>query len=87
MKSFLNDRRQKVVVNGEESEWKEVLSGVPQGSVIGPTLFIIFINDMPESVESFINMFADDAKLFAEVEDEVRDLVVPHFGWASQEAV
>ncbi len=70
VKSFLKDRRQKVVVNGEESEWKEVLSGVPQGSVIGPTLFIIFINDMPESVESFINMFADDAKLFAEVEDE-----------------
>jgi hypothetical protein len=43
--------------------------------VIGPTLFIIFINDMPESVESFINMFADDAKLFAKVEDESQHTV------------
>jgi hypothetical protein len=64
--SFLANRRQKVVVNGRESKWENVLSGVPQGSVIGPILFIIFINDMPEAVNSFIQMFADDAKLFAE---------------------
>jgi len=70
LKDFLHNRRQKVVVCGEESRWEDVLSGVPQGSVIGPTLFIIFINDMPECVQSFINMFADDAKLYAEVAEE-----------------
>jgi hypothetical protein len=45
---------------------RKLSQGVPQGSAIGPSLFIIFINNKPESVESFINMFADDAKLFAE---------------------
>jgi hypothetical protein len=64
--SFLSNKRQKVVVNGKESKWESVLSGVPQGSIIGPILSIVFINDMPEAVNSFIQMFADDAKVFAE---------------------
>ena len=63
-KDFLSGRRQRVVINGEMSEWREVLSGVPQGSVIGPTMFVLFINDMPEAVHCFIQMFADDAKIF-----------------------
>lgn len=70
IRQFLKDRRQKVVVNGEDSEWENVLSGVPQGSVLGPTLFVLFINDMPEVVSSFINMFADDAKVFTEVSND-----------------
>jgi hypothetical protein len=69
-RDFLRNRRQRVVVNGEKSEWDAVLSGVPQGSVIGPTLFIIFINDMPEVVTNLIKLFADDAKLFSEVMNE-----------------
>ncbi len=73
IKDFLNDRRQKVIVNGEESQWQGVLSGVPQGSVIGPLLFIIFINDMPETCSSFIQMFADDAKVFAEVNCDMQN--------------
>ena len=62
---FLSDRRQRVVINGEKSawSWKRVISGVPQGSVIGPTMFVLFINDMPEVVTSCIEMFADDAKI------------------------
>lgn len=68
--NFLRNRRQKVVVNGQESQWENVISGVPQGSVIGPTLFILFINDMPEVVNCFIQLFADDAKVFSEIVDE-----------------
>ena len=68
--NFLSNRRQRVVVNGKESSWESVLSGVPQGSVIGPSLFIIFINDMPDTVKSFIQMFADDAKVFTETATE-----------------
>ena len=62
--SSVSDRRQRVVINGEKSAWKRVISGVPQGSVIGPSMFMLFINDMPEVVRSCIEMFADDAKIF-----------------------
>ena len=62
--TFLSGRWQKVVVKGEESEWREVLSGVPQGSVLGPILFVLYVNDMPEMVNSHLSLFADDAKLF-----------------------
>ncbi len=62
--AFLSNRRQCVHVNGSTSGWSDVVSGVPQGSVIGPVLFVIFINDMPNHINNFISLFADDAKLF-----------------------
>ena len=65
--SFLCGRKQRVVVNGAESSWANVLSGVPQGSALGPLYFIIFINDMPEVVHNMIALFADDAKLFSSI--------------------
>jgi hypothetical protein len=64
---FLTDRKQKVVINGEESSWADVLSGVPQGSVIGPLLFVIYINDLPEEVHTTVKIFADDTKLFTDI--------------------
>ena len=70
---WLEDRQQRVVLNGEASEWADVLSGVPQGSVLGPTLFLIFINDIDDAVEvtnSILLKFADDTKVGMVVESE-----------------
>ena len=63
IKAFLGDRNQTVQVNGEMSKLASVLSGVPQGSVLGPVLFVIYINDLPEMVKSDVYLFADDTKL------------------------
>ena len=68
IRSFLTGRTQCVNVDGVRSMWKKVLSGIPQGSVLGPILFVIFINDLPEDVLfNFCKMFADDCKLYGAV--------------------
>ena len=64
IRDFLTGRRQYVSVKGESSSWKDVSSGVPQGSVLGPILFILYINDLPEVVSSSVKIFADDTKLY-----------------------
>ena len=65
IENCLNDRKQKVIVNGAQSEWNNVTSGIPQGSVglLGPILFVLYINDLPEGMESEIFLFADDTKV------------------------
>ena len=59
----MSDRRQRVCIDGEYSEWAEVTSGVPQGSVLGPILFLIYINDLDNNINSKLDKFADDSKL------------------------
>lgn len=66
---FLTERNQRVIINGVSSEWTEVTSGVPQGSVLGPLLFIMYVNDLPVEVDSFCKLFADDAKLYRDLQN------------------
>ena len=65
---FLIGRKHKVCVDGECSSWARVNSGIQQGSVLGPTLFVIFINDMPNAIKNSCVFFADDAKLYRTIQ-------------------
>ena len=67
VEDFLKNRVQYVSINGKSSEKSPVTSGVPQGSVLGPTLFIYFINDLPDKVKCNLKIFADDTKAYREI--------------------
>lgn len=64
IKDFLSNRQQCVVVGGKQSDCVPVLSGVPQGSVIGPALFLVYINDLPDNIKSNVRLFADDTLMY-----------------------
>ena len=67
--SYLTERRQCVVLGGATSDWAPVHAGVPQGSILGPLLFLIFINDIVKDINSSIRLFSDDTSLYIIVED------------------
>jgi Reverse transcriptase (RNA-dependent DNA polymerase) len=86
---FLTGRRQKVRVRQAVSAWSEVLSVVLQGSVLGPVLFVCYISDLPDIVNYFIYMYADNAKLFHRVDsdedrEELQRDLDPVGGWADE---
>ena len=58
-----------MVLNGQCSNWSSVLAGVPQGSILRSLFFLIYINDLPDSLESLVKLFADDISLFSTVYD------------------
>ena len=69
LQDYLTDRKQRVLLNGKSSNWDIISAGVPQGSVLGPLLFLIYINDIVHNVECDIKLFADDTLLFMTARD------------------
>ena len=67
--SYLNDRHQRVGINGSYSEYSKIQSGVPQGSVLGPLLFLIYINDLEKNLKSQVKFYADDTMLYSIVKN------------------
>ena len=67
--NYLSNRKQRVVLNGSYSDFSSVESGVPQGSVLGPLLFLIYINDLERNIKSNVKFFADDTILFSIVKN------------------
>ena len=74
-KDYLTDRKQKVVLCGATSQTATIHAGVPQGSILGPLLFILYINDIVENIGSSIRLFADDTSLFIIVDDPVQSAI------------
>ncbi len=70
LENVLADRKQNLLLNGVSSQWMDVKSGIPQGSVLGPLLFFIFINNLPEAARSTIYLFADDSKIRRTIKDK-----------------
>ena len=71
---YLTDRKQKVVVKGFSSSFKSINAGVPQGSVLGPFLFLLYINDISNGLANSIRLFADDTTLYATVECDIKNV-------------
>ena len=67
----MTNRFQRVVLNGQTSNWTEILAGVPQGYILDPLFFLIFINDIPDGIQSNIIFFADDTSIFSVMKDSI----------------
>ena len=88
--SFLSDRHQRVVLNGQPSKWSHIKAGVSLGSILGPLLFLVYINDLPESLTTSAKLFSDDTSLFSVVHDSaassgfLNDDLLKISRWANQ---
>ena len=69
LSDYLRNRKQRVILNGPNSSWINVHAGVPQGSILGSLLFLIYSNDLADDLSSNVKLFADDASLFSVVHD------------------
>ena len=69
IQSFLKDRKQRTVLNGQSSTWGDISAGVPRGSILGPLFFLVYINDLAVGLKCNVKLFADDTSLFTVVED------------------
>ena len=69
MQSFLSDRKQRTFLNGKTSAWGTISVGVPQGSILGPLLFLVYINDLTDGLRCNVKLFADDTSTFTVVHD------------------
>ena len=69
-KHYLTDRSQRVLLNGQSSNWQPILAGVTEGSILGPLFFLIYINDLPDGLKSNVKLFADDTSLFSVVKNK-----------------
>ena len=67
LRNYLHEHNQRVILNGQISSWEMIKSGVPQGSVLGPPLFLIYINNLPDNIQSTCKIFADNTSLFSHV--------------------
>ena len=72
LRNYLHERNQRVVLNGQISFWELIKSAVQQRSVLGPLLFVIYINDLPDNIQSTCKVFADDPSLFSHVFDKYK---------------
>ena len=68
--AFLRDRRQRVVCQQTFSNWEPIVSGVPQGALLSPILFLLYINDLPARLKSTVKLFADDTKIYRTISSE-----------------
>ena len=90
LESYLNDRHQRVVLNGVQSNWVRLNAGVPQRSVLGPLLFLVYINDLTDNISSNMKLYADDSSLFARVSgvdsthSQIENDLVTIAAWANQ---
>ena len=87
---FLRNRKQRIVLNGQTSNWENIHADVPKGSILGPLLFLIYINDLAENLSSNPKLFADGTSLFSVVRDlkisanEINDDLKKIEAWAHQ---
>ena len=87
---LFDNRQQRGLLNGRTSKWANILAGVPQGSVLGPLLFLIYINDLPDGLKSICKIFADDTSLYSKINDidtsnvDINNNIVKISRWAYQ---